>query len=42
MQNKGGLQKKVDKAINNDLTQKLEYLGLDLENIPGFLYDFKP
>ena len=26
----------------NDLSRKLDYLGLDLENIPEFLYDFKP
>lgn len=32
----------MDKAIESDLTQKLNYLGLDLENVPEFLYDFKP
>lgn len=32
----------MDKAIKSDLIQKLDYLGLDLENIPEFLYDFEP
>ena len=32
----------MDKTGKNDLTQKLNYLGLDLQNIPDFLYDFKP
>ena len=32
----------MEKNINSDLSRKLDYLGLDLENIPGFLYDFKP
>ncbi len=32
----------MDKAIKSDLKQKLDYLDLDLENIPEFLFDFKP
>jgi len=33
----------VDSAINkNDLTEKLNYLGLDLDNTPECLYDFHP
>ena len=32
----------MEKDIKNDLSRKLDYLGLDLENIPEFLYDFKP
>ncbi len=32
----------MEKAIKTDLIQKLDYLGLDLENIPEYLYDFKP
>lgn len=28
--------------MKNDLTSKLEYLGLDLNNIPDCLYDFSP
>ena len=32
----------MEKAIKSDLIQKLDYLNLDLENIPEFLYDFEP
>ena len=32
----------MGKNVKSDLSRKLNYLGLDLENIPGFLYDFKP
>ena len=32
----------MEKAIKSDLIQKLDYLDLDLENIPEFLYDFEP
>ena len=28
--------------MKNDLTSKLNYLGLDLDNIPEILYDFNP
>ena len=30
------------KEANGELTEKLKFLGLDLENIPDFLKDFKP
>ena len=29
-------------GLKNDLTSKLKYLGLDLKNIPEYLYDFHP
>jgi len=32
----------VESIIKNDLTSKLKYLKLDLNNIPKYLYDFKP
>ena len=31
-----------NKVLDNNLTSKLEYLGLDLNNIPEYLYDFHP
>ena len=31
-----------EKIEVDDLIQKLNYLGLDLENVPKFLYDFQP
>ena len=30
------------KETNEDLTEKLKFLGLDLENIPEYLKDFTP
>ena len=32
----------MEKNVKSDLSKKLNYLGLDLGNIPEFLYDFKP
>ena len=31
-----------NKELKNDLTSKLKYLGLDLNHIPEYLYDFHP
>ena len=31
-----------NQELKNDLTSKLKYLGLDLKNIPEYLYDFHP
>ena len=31
-----------NKALKNELTSKLKYLELDLNNIPEYLYDFHP
>lgn len=32
----------MESVVKNDLTSKLNYLGLDLDNIPEILYDFNP
>ena len=39
---KKGSKIKVDNNVSGEIKEKLKYLGLDLDNIPAILTDFKP